>query len=73
MLPTQIQGRLVSYLLHLLSERCEHLIAFGQRALELFKLVHVQRKLGNILAEVINKYQRDFMSNDQDEYPFILN
>lgn len=38
--------KLVSCLLHLLSEGGEHLVALGQRGLELFELVHVQRQLG---------------------------
>lgn len=37
----------VSHLLHLLSESSEDLVAFGQSALKLFKLVHVQRELSD--------------------------
>lgn len=38
-------SRWVTHLLHLLSESSEDLVAFGQSALELLKLVHVQREL----------------------------
>lgn len=45
--PPQIQA----YLFHLLSESGEDFIAFSQGALELFKLVHVQRELEDVMED----------------------